>query len=140
MKTGQRSGDQELPPQVLAEWRREAIRTGQRPEEFWARQQMHIRARLQSQGERKPMRVWVAVATAVVVFFAVLLDVPAGPRPPKAPPQATVDADQELLLAVEHSLATGTPEALEPLTLLVVPPSNNNGSESISNKEHGHEN
>ena len=100
MKTGQRSGDQELPPQVLAEWRREAIRTGQRPEEFWARQQMHIRARLQSQGERKPMRVWVAVATAVVVFFVVLLAVPAGPRRPKAPPQATVDADQELRLGV----------------------------------------
>ncbi|MBI3476015.1 MAG: hypothetical protein HY010_09800 [Acidobacteria bacterium] len=140
MNTNQRSGDQELPPEVLAEWRQEAARLGQRPEDFWARQQMQIRARIQSHGERKPMRLWVAVATAVVVFFAVLLVVPAGPRPPKAPPQAAVDADQELLLAVEHSLATGTPEALEPLTLLVVPASNNNGSESSSNKEHGHEN
>lgn len=140
MKTHQRPGDQELPSQVLAEWQREAMRLGQRPEDFWARQEMHLRARIQSHGERKPMRLWVAVATAVVVFLAVLLAVPAGPRPPKAPPQATVDADQELLLAVEHSLAAGTPEALEPLTLLVVPPSNNNGSESISNKEHGHEN
>jgi hypothetical protein len=140
MKTDQRPGEQELPPQVVAEWQREAMRRGQRPEEYWARQQMQIRARIQSHEERKPVRLWVSVATAVVVFFAVLLAVPAGPRPPKAPPQAAIDADQELLLAVEHSLATGTPEALEPLTLLVVPTSNNNGSESTSNKEHGHEN
>jgi hypothetical protein len=140
MNTNQRSGDQELPPEVLAEWRQEATRMGQRPEDFWARQQMHIRARIQSHGERKPMRLWLAVATALVVFFAVLLVVPTGPRQAKAPAQAAVDPDQELLLAVEHSLATGTPEALEPLTLLVVPASNNNGSESTSNKEHGHEN
>jgi hypothetical protein len=140
MKTDQRPGDQDLPSQVLSQWQREAMRMGQLPEEQWTRQQLQIRARIQSHGERRPVRLWVAVATAVVVFLAVLLAVPAGPRPPRTPPQATVDADQELLLAVEHSLATGTPEALEPLTLLVVPASNNNASESISNKEHGHEN
>ena len=43
-----------------------------------------------------------------------------------------VDADQELLLAIERSLAAGTPEALEPLTLLVESSSSNNDVETIS--------
>jgi hypothetical protein len=41
---------------------------------------------------------------------------------------------------VEHSLATGTPEALEPLTLLVEPSVNRNQPQSISHKEQRNEN
>ena len=53
--------------------------------------------------------------------------------------QSLLDADQRLLLAIEHSLAVGTPEALEPLTLLVES-SSNNDVETIPHKEHRREN
>jgi hypothetical protein len=115
------------------------MRLSRRPEEFWHGQQMRIRARIQSQSMPKPRRLRLALATAVLVFLAVLLIAPAGPRPQQAAPHAEIDADQRLLLGIEHSLAVGTPEALEPLTLLVET-SSNNDVETIPHKEHRHEN
>ena len=79
------------------------------------------------------------VAGAILAVLAVLLIAPGGPRPQQAPPHAEIDADQRLLLAIEHSLAVGTPEALEPLTLLVES-SSNNDVETIPHKEHRREN
>jgi hypothetical protein len=133
------SNDHDLPADLTAEWRAGALRKSQRPEDFWTSQQMRIRARIQSQSVRKPRPLWLAAATAALVFLAVVLIAPAGPPPPKAPAQATIDADQELLLAVERALAAGTPEALEPLTLLVESSANHNEVEPITHKEHRNE-
>jgi len=132
-------GDHELPANLAASWRADAMRLSQRPEEFWNGQQIRIRARIQSQSMPKPRSFRLALATAALVFLAVLLIAPAGPRPQQAPPGAEIDADQRLLLAIEHSLAVGTPEALEPLTLLVES-SSNNDAETIPHKEHRREN
>lgn len=140
MKNTDLSKDNELPGDLVAEWRHEAIRKGQRPEEFWSQQQMRIRARLQSRSVRKARSLWLAVVTAALMFLAVLLTTTARPRPQMPPPQATVDADQELLLEVERALSAGTPEALQPLTLLVEASSNHTEAQPTSHKEHRHEN
>jgi hypothetical protein len=76
----------------------------------------------------------------VLIVFAVLLISPAGQHPQPAPPRAYVDADQELLIAIERALDAGTPAALDPLTLMVESSSNHNEIEPNSHKEHGHEN
>src|SRR4051812_46193959 len=109
----------ELPAEISAGWRLDAIRRSERPEDFWRSQQTRIHAHIESRNVRKPRSLWFAVATAALIFFAVLLSAPGGPRPPQATPHARIDADQELLIAVERALAAGTPEALQPLTLLV---------------------
>jgi hypothetical protein len=139
VKRSVNDSDHELPANLATSWRTDAMRLSQRPEEFWNGQQIRIRARIQSQSMPKPRSFRLALATAVLVFLAVLLIAPAGPRPQQAPPHAEIDADQRLLLAIEHSLAVGTPEALEPLTLLVES-SSNNDAETIPHKEHRHEN
>jgi hypothetical protein len=133
------SNDHELPAELAAAWRADAVRRSERPEEFWNGQRLRIRACIQSPSARKPRSLQLAVATAALIFFAVLLIAPAGPRPQQVPQQVRIDADQELLLAVEHAIAARTPEALEPLTLLVQS-SSNNDVETISNKEHRNEN
>jgi hypothetical protein len=132
--------DHELEARLAAELHAEAIRNGQRPEEFWDGQRRKIHSRIECYGMRRPRSMWLIAATAALVFVAVLFVTPVGPGPQETKPRATLDADQELLLAVEHALATGTPEALEPLTLLVESSASNNQDESISQKEHGHEN
>ena len=129
-----------LPAEMAATWRADAIRSARRPDEFWNVQQVRILVRIQNRHVSRPRSLWLTAATAALIFLSVLVISPAGPRPPKALPQARVDADQELLLAVERSLSAGTPEALEPLTLLVESSSNHNQAEPISHKEHGHEN
>ncbi len=135
-----RSSDSALPAELTSAWRVDAIRGSQRPEEFWTAQQTRIYIRIQNQSVRKPHPMWLAMATAVLIFFAVFLIAPARPTPQRAPAQqATIDADQELLLAVERSLAAGTPEALKPLTLLVESSSNHNEAATISHKEKRHE-
>jgi hypothetical protein len=139
VKQSVNDSDHELPANLGASWRADAMRLSRRPEEFWHGQQMRIRARIQSQSMPKPRRLRLALPTAVLVFLAVLLIAPAGPRPQQAAPHAEIDADQRLLLGIEHSLAVGAPEALEPLTLLVES-SSNNDVETIPHKEHRHEN
>jgi hypothetical protein len=139
VKRSVNDSDHELPANLAASWRADAMRLSQRPEEFWNGQQIRIRARLQSQSMPKPRSLKLVLATAALVFLAVLLITPAGPRPQQAPQHAEIDADQRLLLAIEHSLAVGTPEALEPLTLLVES-SSNNDVETIPHKEHRHDN
>src|SRR5258708_7017041 len=135
-----RSSDSALPAELTSAWRVDAIRGSQRPEEFWTAQQTRIYIRIQNQSVRKPHPMWLAMATAVLIFFAVFLIAPARPTPQRAPAQqATIDADQELLLAVERSLAAGTPEALKPLTFLVESSSNHNEAATISHKEKRHE-
>jgi hypothetical protein len=132
--------DHGLPTELAAAWRADARQRSERPEQFWRAQQVRIGVRIESGNVRRPRRLWLVAVTATLIFFAVLLIAPAGPRPLQVPPQARIDADQELLLAVERALASGTPEALEPLTLLIESSSTHNDVETISHKEHGNEN
>jgi hypothetical protein len=140
MKAKKLSNDHELPAELVSKWREQVVRQGQRAEEFWHKQRIGIRARIYARDVRRPRSLWLSAVTAAVIFVVVLLVTPTGPRPERVPPRATLDADQELLLAIERSLAAGTPEALQPLTLLVESSTSNNEMESISHKEHGHEN
>ncbi len=128
----------ELPPELAATLRADAIKKSARPEDFWIRQRSRIRARIGDAQPARPHGFRLAMAAALVFCIALLLVAPAG-RPREVAPQARADADQELLLAVEHALATGTPEALEPLTLLVESSSNLHDAEATSHKEHRNE-
>ena len=130
----------DLPADPTRQWRSEAHRRAQRPEEFWTRQELKIYTRIQSQAARRPRSLWLAAATAALIFLGVLVVTPAGPRAPQPPRQSAIDADQELLLAVERALATGTPESLAPVTLLVESSSDHNEVEPITHKEHLNEN
>ena len=130
----------DLPADLVREWRADAHRKSQRTEGFWTDQELKIHTRIQAQADRRPRPLWLAAATVALVFLAVLLVTPAGPRPPQPPHQSATDADQELLLAVERALATGTPESLEPVTLLVESSSNPIQVEPITPKEHLNEN
>ena len=129
----------EMPAKIASAWRADAIQKAERPDDFWRKQQVQIRQRIESRLTPKPRRFWLTAATAALIFIAVLLVTPAGQRPQPTPPPY-VDADQELLLAIERALDAGTPAALDPLTLMVESSSNHNEVEPTSHKEHGHEN
>src|SRR5258705_10163755 len=134
----ERFGNDELPADFAARWRAEAISKSDRPEEFWVGQRMRIRGRVQRNASPSPRSLRFAIASAALIFFAVFLIAPAGPLPPQPTQHAVFDADQQLLLAVEHALAVGTPEALEPVTLLEA--TSNSDVETIPQQEHHHEN
>lgn len=138
MKTGDFNTDPNLPADIAEALRADARQRSARPEEFWMHQQTRIRARIESSRRPRPRRLLLAVAGAGLLFVAILLSAPARHAPPVTP-QVAVDADQELLLAVEHALAMGTPEALEPLTLLVESNSNFHAADLNSHKEHRNE-
>jgi hypothetical protein len=138
MNTKKTSPDGEIDDLIVL-WRTDAIRGGERPEEFWDAQRMRIRARIESRSGRGQGSIWLSLATAAVFVFALLLMALEAGHSPKVPPRAAIDADQELLLSVERSLAAGTPQALEPVTLLVETRPNDH-KDSISDKEQSHEN
>ena len=129
----------ELPADLLASLRQDARHRAERPEEFWRLQQIEIHERIRSEQLPRPRPLRIALAGACIVFLAVLLSAPAGQRPAIAPEVSAADADQQLLVSVEHAIASGTPEALEPLTLLVESNSNLNDVEAMPHKEHHHE-
>jgi len=129
----------ELPADLASALRTDASERSERDDMFWIRQRARIQSRIRAgMPRRHPMRV--AFAGAVILFLAVLLTAPAGRSPQvAAPPAAEVDADQELLIAVERALASGTPQSLAPLTPFAEPGSNSNETQTIPHKEHGNE-
>jgi len=130
---------QELPPGVKAALRAEATRMSARSEEFWLNQRVRIRARVKDRQTHKPSGLRLAMAAAFVLCFALLLVTPGGRQPEVRTNPPQFDADQQLLMSVERALSAGTPEALEPLTLIVESSSNLNDSET-SHKEQLNEN
>jgi len=129
----------ELPADLASALRADASERSERDDIFWTGQRARIRSRIRARvQQRHPMRV--AFAGAVILFLAVLLTAPAGRSPQvMAPPAAEVDADQELLIAVERALASGTPQSLAPLTPFAEPGSNLDERQTIPHKEHGNE-
>jgi len=136
----QGSGQPDLPAAVAAEMRADAVGRSNRPEEFWSRQRRGIQARIAAQTGRRMRHPWRSLAAAAAAILAVVLMRPSAPPPQKPlPPTAAVDADQELLLAVERSLSAGTPASLAPVALLVEP-AGHERSQPTSTKEQRHEN
>jgi hypothetical protein len=132
--------EQDLPAELAAALRAEAITAAERPEGFWRDQRRQVRNRIRQRTAPARPRIGFAVAAATLGLGALLvLVVPSGRVPERrSQPQAQADADQELLLAVEDAVAAGTPEALEPLTLLVEASTNANTLEHTSRKEQRH--
>jgi hypothetical protein len=86
------------------------------PDAFWERQHAQIKKRIEAVQQRSSARTataW-AGAFAVVLLATFLLRSSPAPRPSKA----QGDPDQELLVAVEQSVQSGVPQALEPAALL----------------------
>src|SRR5262252_106539 len=106
----------DLPSDLVAALLIDARRRSERDEVFWSRQRTAVRARIRAHVPRRhPLRI--AFAGAVILFLAVILTAPAGSPPHSVPPAtASVDPDQQLLIAVEHALASSTPQSLAPLS------------------------
>ena len=98
---------------ALPEWARTAA---DRPNAFWERQQAEIRKRIAVAPQRSSMQTvtaWPGAFAVVLLAILLLSDSPA-PRPSRA----QTDPDQELLVAVEHTVQSGVPQALEPAAML----------------------
>ena len=129
-----------LPFGLAEALRADAHRLAERDEFFWSRQRARILASSRMHRPRRnPLRI--AFAGAVILLVAVLLTAPAGPPAPPAlrPAAAAVDADQQLLIAVERALAAGTPQSLAPLSPFEQPNSNFSETQTIPHKEHRNE-
>jgi hypothetical protein len=86
----------------------------ERPEWFWQRQQACIRGRIAAEHAWfRPLITW-AGALALIILALLLLN--SGPAPKAV--QAQTDPDQELVVAVEESVESEVPAALEPAALL----------------------
>lgn len=97
---------------ALPEWARAAT---DHPDAFWERQQAEIRRRIAA-SQRSPLRPAAAWASAFAVVLLAIIFLNSGPTLPR--PTAQNDSDQELLVAVEQTLQSGVPEALEPAAML----------------------
>jgi hypothetical protein len=128
----------ELPAELAAGFRAEAVRLTSRSDEFWSRQRIQIGSRMREQRRSSGRKIWLAVACATLLILAVLLTTPAKQASPVAPVRAEIDPDQELLMAVEHAMARATPEALQPVALNVDQALNR--SDSMIEKEKNNEN
>ena len=97
----------------------EAIRSAtDRPQFFWQRQQAAIRSRIAiEEASRRSWRgfAWATIA-ALIVLAALLLN--GAKNKPTTQVEIQPDADQQLLLAIEHAVASGVPESLAPAALL----------------------
>ena len=109
---------------ALQEWSRAAT---EHPDAFWERQQADIKKRIDAVQQRSSMRTATAWASAFAVVLLATFLLRSSPAP--RPSSAQSDPDQELLVAVEQSVQTGIPRALEPAALLA--DEINNGSRPI---------
>jgi hypothetical protein len=96
----------------LAEWAQTAT---DYPDTFWERQQAEIRMRIVA-SQHSPLRPAAAWASAFAVVLLAIIFLNSGPTLPR--PAAQNDSDQELLVAVEQSVQSGVPQALEPAAML----------------------
>jgi hypothetical protein len=112
----------------VSEWARTAT---DHPDAFWERQQADIRLRIAA-SERSPMRPVAAWASAFAVVLLAILFLRGGPTLP--PPGTQSDPDQELLVAVEQSVYSGVPQALEPAAMLADEISNGVRATSASHR------
>jgi hypothetical protein len=103
---------------VAVNYRRSVSLAEEKPTEFWQHQQKAISKRI-GVTETKSRRMFSVLAwsSAAAALMAIVLFVHEGKAPIHS--QADKDPDHELLLHVEHTMASDGPEALEPAGLLV---------------------
>jgi hypothetical protein len=112
---------------ALPAWARAAA---ERPDAFWELQQAEIRKRISAVPKRSPARTITGWAGAFAVVLLAIFLLNDGPAPPSS--RAQSDLDQELLVAVEQSVQSGVPQALEPAAMLA--DEIDSGSQPISTK------
>jgi hypothetical protein len=86
------------------------------PDEFWERQQAEIRKRITTMPEPSSGRALTAWAGALAMVLLAILLMHGNPAP--RPSEAQSDPDQDLLVAVEQTMQSGLPHALEPAAML----------------------
>jgi hypothetical protein len=109
-------GDQQRLRQTLdamPEWAHAAT---EHPDAFWEQQQVEIRKRIAAVPEHSSTRIATAWAGAFAVILLAIFFLNFGP--PAQPSGTQIDPDQELLVAVEQTVQSGLPQALEPAALL----------------------
>jgi hypothetical protein len=109
------SDQQHLRPTLstLQEWAQTA---GERPDAFWERQQAEIRKHIAAVPVRSSAQAVTPWAGAFAVFLLAIFLLHSSPAP--RPSRAQSDPDQELLVAVEQTVQSGLPQALEPAAML----------------------
>ena len=120
--------DQQCLQQTLAALPDWAHALTERPHTFWERQQEEIRQRIASVPERRSTQTVTAWAGAFAIVLLALFLLSDSPAP--RPSIAQSDPDQELLIAVEQTVQSGVPQALEPAAMLAEEIS---GSQPVSN-------
>jgi len=93
-----------------------ALTSTEHPDAFWEWQHKEIRNRIAAgpvPSSTPTVAVWVG-ALAMVLLAVFLLH--SNPTPPSSKAQS--DPDQELLIAVEQTVQSGVPHALEPAAML----------------------
>jgi hypothetical protein len=98
---------------ALPGWARAA---SDHPNAFWERQQAEIRKRIAGAPQRSSLQTVTAWASAFAMVLLAILLLSNSPAP--RPSVAQNDPDQELLVAVEETVQSGVPQALEPAAML----------------------
>lgn len=117
----QLASDQQALARTLAALADSMRAVANRPEGFWQQQHAAIQRRIaesESKSRRAPLRAAWAAGLALMLIAALLLANGPTPEPPQAATTVTVDADQQLLVAVEQAVQSGVPDALAPASLL----------------------
>jgi hypothetical protein len=99
--------------EALPEWARAAA---DRPDAFWERQQVEIRKRIARAPQRsstQTVTAWAGAFAIVLLAIFLLSDSPA-----TRSSRTQNDPDQALLVAVEQTVQSGVPLALEPAAML----------------------
>jgi len=114
---------------VLPVWARAAT---EHPDTFWEQQHKEIRKRIAAGPVRSStptVPVWVGALAMVLLAIFLLHSSPTQPSS-----KAQSDPDQELLVAVEQTVQSGVPQALEPAAMLADEISNSSQPISTSNR------
>jgi hypothetical protein len=101
--------------QLLSHAHDALLAASERPPTFWYRQQAAIRSRIAIEKTSKQPLWGSLIATSVLILLTVFLLRPSTVNPVAA---TQVDADDELLMAVEQAVQTQVPDALAPASLL----------------------
>jgi hypothetical protein len=106
----------ELFRRQLDETRAGYVRSAERDNNFWFRQQSAIRNKIHRADRRIAFPRWaVAVAALAVLAAGLMMN---GPTAPTVAPAAQFDPDYQLLVEIEQNLARPVPVAIEPATVL----------------------
>ena len=122
--------------EALPEW---SCIASERADEFWEKQRAEVWSRINAGEERKSRHAlvfaWSAAAAIIAIAVAMLSF---SSREPMIP-QARVDSDQELLMAVERVVQSEALPSLQPAALLTREMVQASSASTIRKKELSHE-